>query len=143
MKLNIRSLNNAFGIYPKELKIMASQKFAHSVCCCCLVIKSCPALVTRYGLQPARLLCPWDSPGKYTGVGCHFLLQGIFQTQGANPHLLQWQVDSSPLSHQGSLHTVFTAALFIIARTWKQPRCPQINKLVNSDKEISISAKKK
>ena len=26
----------------------------------------------------ARLLCPWDSPGKNTGVGCHFLLQGIF-----------------------------------------------------------------
>ena len=31
---------------------------------------------------------PWDSPGKNTGVGCHFLLQGIFQTQGLNPHLL-------------------------------------------------------
>ena len=35
-----------------------------------------------------RLLCPWDSPGKNTGVGCHFLLQGIFLTQGLNPHLL-------------------------------------------------------
>ena len=33
---------------------------------------------------PARLLCPWDSPGKNTGVGCHFLLQGIFLTQGSN-----------------------------------------------------------
>ena len=33
-----------------------------------------------FGLQPARLLCPWDSPGKNTGVGCHFLLQGIFPT---------------------------------------------------------------
>ena len=32
-------------------------------------------------LQPARLLCPWDSPGKDTGVGCHALLQGIFPTQ--------------------------------------------------------------
>ena len=30
------------------------------------------------GLQPARLLCPWDFPGNSTGVGCHFLLQGIF-----------------------------------------------------------------
>ena len=28
-----------------------------------------------HGLQPTRLLCPWDSPGKNTGVGCHFLLQ--------------------------------------------------------------------
>ena len=38
--------------------------------------------------QPAELLCPWDSPYKSTGVGCHFLLQGIFSTQGVNPHLL-------------------------------------------------------
>ena len=37
----------------------------------------------------ARLLCPWNLPGKNTGVGCHFLLQGIFQTQELNPHLLQ------------------------------------------------------
>ena len=35
------------------------------------------------GLQPARLRCPWDSPGKNTGVGCHFLLQRIFPTQGS------------------------------------------------------------
>ena len=42
------------------------------------------------------LLSPWDSPGKNTGVGCHFLIQGIFPTQGANPAflcLLHWQVD--------------------------------------------------
>ena len=37
-----------------------------------------------HGLQPTRLLCPWDSPGKSTGVGCHSLLQGIFLTQGSN-----------------------------------------------------------
>ena len=41
-------------------------------------------------LQPARLLCPWDSPGKNTGVGCHFLLQRIFPTQGRNLHLLNF-----------------------------------------------------
>ena len=34
-----------------------------------------------HGLQPHRLLCPWDSTGKNTGMGCHFLLQGIFLTQ--------------------------------------------------------------
>ena len=50
-----------------------------------------------------RLLCPWNSPGKDTGVGCHFLLQGIIPTQGLNPHLLHWQVDSLELCHQGSL----------------------------------------
>ena len=47
-----------------------------------------------------------DSPGKSTGVGCHFLLQGIFPTQGLNLCLLHWQADSLPLSHQGSPHTV-------------------------------------
>ena len=41
-----------------------------------------------------------DSPGKNTGVGCHFLLQGIFPTQGLNLHLLHWQVGSLLLSHQ-------------------------------------------
>ena len=38
-----------------------------------------------HGLLPARLLCPWDFPGKNTGVGCQALLQGIFLTQGSNP----------------------------------------------------------
>ena len=44
--------------------------------CCCLVAKSRLTLLWRRGLEPARLLCPWDFPGKNTGVGCHFLLQG-------------------------------------------------------------------
>ena len=41
-----------------------------------------------YGLYPIRLLCPWNSPGKNTGVGSHSLLQGIFLTQGLNLCLL-------------------------------------------------------
>ena len=41
-----------------------------------------------HGLQPARLLCPWNFPGNNTGVGCHCLLQGIFVTQGSNLCLL-------------------------------------------------------
>ena len=36
------------------------------------------------GLWPARLLCPWDSPGENTGLGCHVLLRGVFPTQGLN-----------------------------------------------------------
>ena len=39
------------------------------------------------GLYPARLLCPWDSPGKNSGVGCHARLQGILPTQGSNSSL--------------------------------------------------------
>ena len=69
---------------------------------CCLVDKSCPTLLGPHKLQPARLLCSWDFPGKNTEVGYHFLLPGIFLTQGSNPHLLHWQPDSLPLSHKGS-----------------------------------------
>ena len=49
-----------------------------------------------HGLKPTRLLCPWDSPGKNTRVGCHNLLQGI-SLKGLNPsllHHLHWQVSA-------------------------------------------------
>ena len=55
------------------------------------------------GLYPTRLLCPWDFPGKSTGVGCHFPLQGIFPTQGTKPGLPCCR-QTYHLSHQGSLH---------------------------------------
>ena len=78
--------------------------------------------VRRYGQPPTRLLCPqdslgkntgvgchvllhpWDFLGKNTGVGCHLLFQGIFLTQELNPRLLHWQADSLPLRYQGSHH---------------------------------------
>ena len=53
-----------------------------------------------------RLLCPWDSPGKSTEVGCHALLQGTFLAQGLNPYLLcpqHWQAGSLPLAPPGKL----------------------------------------
>ena len=58
-----------------------------------------------HGLQPFRLLSSWDLLGKNTGVGCNFLLQGIFLTQGSHPYLLwllHWQVNFLPMSHLGS-----------------------------------------
>ena len=51
----------------------------------CSVVSSC--LHPRQ-LEPTRPLCPWDSPGRNTGVGGHFFLQGIFPTQGLNQYLL-------------------------------------------------------
>ena len=56
-----------------------------------------------HGLQPPRLLHPWDFPDKSTEVRCHFLLQGIFPTQGLNPGLPHCGQMLYPLSHQGSL----------------------------------------
>ena len=47
------------------------------------------------------------------GVGCHFLLQEIFLTQGSNPHLLHWQADSLPLSHLGS-----PIRIFLVGKTY-------------------------
>ena len=54
---------------------------------CNKLLQSCPTL-QPYGLQPARLLCTWNSPGKNIGVGRRVLLQGIFSTQGLNLCLL-------------------------------------------------------
>ena len=66
-----------------------------------LMAKLCQTLLQPHGLEPARLLCPWVFPGKNTGAGCHFLLQGIFPTQGSNPPFLHWQADSSTTEPPG------------------------------------------
>ena len=66
------------------------------------MLSSCPDSLQPHGLWPTRLLCPWDSPGRNTGMGCHCLLQGSFRTQGLNSCLLHWQTDSLPLSHLGN-----------------------------------------
>ena len=55
------------------------------------VTQACPTL-GPYGLQPTRLLCPWDSPGQDTGVGCHALLQG--SVPGSEPGSTALQMDS-------------------------------------------------
>ena len=75
---------------------------------CCLVTKSCLTLLPPHKLQPARLLCPWDFPGKNTGVGCHFLFQENLPNPGWNLHLMNWQADSLPLSHQGNPYVCIT-----------------------------------
>ena len=61
-------------------------------CCCCLVLQSCPTLCDPMDYSPLDSSVYGDSPGKNTGVGCHALLQGIFQTQESNlglPHCRQ------------------------------------------------------
>ena len=56
------------------------------MCACAKLLQSCPTLcdpIDLQTLQPARLLCPYDSPGKNNGLGLDFLLQGILLTQGS------------------------------------------------------------
>jgi len=64
-------------------------KYSWFICIHAKSLQSHPTLCDPMDcMQPTRLLCPWDTPGKNTGVGCHFLLQGIFLTKGLNPGLL-------------------------------------------------------
>ena len=72
----------------------------------CLVAQSCLTL-RPHGLQPARLLCPWDSPGKNTGVGSRSLLQDIFPNHGSNPGLPHCRWILYGLSHRGSTEVSF------------------------------------
>ena len=77
---------------------------------------NCVRLFQHYGLQPARLLCSWDSPGKNTGVDCHVVLQGIFPTQGSNLHLLRllhWSLGSLPLVLPGKPKCYTTNVLIL------------------------------
>ena len=73
-------------LIPSPVSTAERQMIHVSVCQVTLVLSN--SLQPR-GLQPTRLLCPWDSLGKNIGVGCHALLQGIFPTQGSNSHLLR------------------------------------------------------
>ena len=68
-----------------------------------------------HGLQPARFLCPWNSPGKDTGESCHAPFRGIFLTQGLNFHLLSllhWQLASLPLAPPGKHLYIFMGLYF-------------------------------
>ena len=70
-------------------------------------------------LWPSRLHCPWDSPGKNTGMGSHALLQWIFSTQSLNLsllHFLHWQVGSLPLAPPGKSYVV--ALVQSLSRVW-------------------------
>ena len=68
------------------------------------VVSDCVTLWTLACLHYGLPLCPWDAPDKNTGMSCHALLQGIFQTQGWNLHLLRilhWQAGSLPVVSPG------------------------------------------
>ena len=88
--------------FPVDLKLSTKKKKVF------LIYRLSPSVVSYslqpHRLQPARLLYPWDSQGKNTGLGCHVLLQGIFLTQELNLHLLRflhWQVGSLSLVPHG------------------------------------------
>ena len=90
----------------------------------CVQLLSHVPLLQPQGHQPIRLPCPWDFPGKKARVGCHFLFQGIFLTQGSNWRLLHWQAGSLPLNHLGiPRETPYTAT---------KTQCSQKNKYIQT-----------
>ena len=90
------------------------------------VAQSCPTLLRPQGLRPARLLCPWDSPGKKTsGLQCP--PAGDLLSQGPNQHLLHWQMGSSPLAPPGKPYQFSPVAQSDVDSL--QPRGPQYTRL--------------
>ena len=84
----------------------------------CVCVCACAHALSHVWLfmTPWTVACqaPWNCPGKSTGVKFHFLLQGIFLTQGLNPSflcLLHWQADSLPLPYLGSPWTISNICL--------------------------------
>ena len=114
--LHYPSKEHFLDVFPKHphgvliLELSWVPAHAPGVCLCCLRSTFSPPLaknphfppwgwccpphfflsrsVMSDSLQPDGLYSPWNSPGQNTGVGSHFLLQGIFPTQGSNPHPL-------------------------------------------------------
>ena len=74
-------------LFTLESILLITPCYGLNICVCvsCSVVSDS---LQPYRVYPARLLCPWDYPGKNTGVGSHSLLQGIFPTQGLNLALL-------------------------------------------------------
>ena len=92
--------------------------------CACMLSHSSPVWLFGTPWTIAPRLCPWDSPGKNTGVYCHALLQGIFPTEGSNPHLY-WQGGSLPLAPPGKPYQSGQTL-----KTWKAPAAPALCPLV-------------
>ena len=82
-----------------------------------------------------RLLCPWDFPGKNTGVGCHALLQRIFPTQGSNPGLQYFRqsLRSEPLGKQTRYACIHSLLQHLIKNLKCHPRHHFMPRLLTTD----------
>ena len=96
-------------------------------CCCCPVTSVASDSLRLHGLQPASLLCRWDSPSKNIGVGCHALPPGDLPDPGIepiSPASLALQADTLPLSPLGKpwqtlpIHGCFSEPPTDITNQW-------------------------
>ena len=88
----------------------------------CLVAQLCATVWDAMDCGPPGSSVHGHSPSKNTGAGCHALLQGIFPTQGLNPHLLHWRQILYPLSHLGSPTKCIFLILILEGHALRLPR---------------------
>ena len=88
---------------------------------CVLSHYSCVRFSAALWTVALQLFCPWDSPGKNTGVDCHSLLQGIFLIQGLNPCLFKSSVQTSGFftasATWNSKNKIYAAKTFSMPKT--------------------------
>ena len=101
---------------------------------CVWKLFSCVWLFATPWTVTPRLLCPWNSPGKNTGVGCHFLLQGIFPTWGWNLGLLLCRQILYCPSHITVL--IFYLLVMYSSVRWKKICSKEVNNLILHDKPL-------
>ena len=93
------------------------------------VVQSCPILCNPMDCSPpGSFLHPWDFPGKNTGVGCHFLLQGIFLTQESKPGLPRCRQTLYHLSHPWKKHLYYFPSNRVMS-SWDRQRDHPTNHL--------------
>ena len=98
-----------------------------------------PDSLRPHGLQPTRLLCPWDSPGKGTGVGCHFLLHlqtmeyySAIKTSQLMMHATTWMNPKNMLSERSQIQKITCCLTPFI---W----CVQQNKSVETENKCVVA----
>ena len=102
--------DHAGCLFMRQIILLSAAQYFHPVCCLhqeSLLAEAVKVSVTQSCLtlcdpMDYGLLCPWNSPGRNTGAGCHFLLQGILPTHGPNLGLLHCRQNLYCLSHWGS-----------------------------------------
>ena len=105
VKKNI--ISDSLEDYKSQISLVSPSPEFYDCVVCVKSLQLCPTLCSP---MDCRLLCPWDSPGKSTGMGCPFLLQGVFPTQGLNLPLLNlqnWQMGSLPLVPPGKPKLIY------------------------------------
>ena len=105
--------------------LLRSKTLVRSTAVCLLSRSVMSNSLWPHGLQPSRLLCPWDSPGQNTGVGCHFLLQGNLHDPGVEPASLAFPA--------------LAGRFFTTSTTWEFP-VPELLQKVLGKSTIGLAA---